>query len=226
MLGSTVNLQKELNSLTLSIILSSAFGADAQAKDTMLKSIDAVLHAVEYRTFEVPISQIPLLHKLPILKKQIMDKNVGQISAIVERLVGDRKLKKSQSLCQGDDLLDLLLMARDQDLNPFTEQQVRDEAMAFVLAGHETTGNLLVWCFYILMTHPDVYQDCKDEVARVLRGQPPDYSQLSELHVIEAVLQETLRLYPPAPTVVRECIHEHLIGPEGNQIRVPVIVIL
>ncbi|CAF0983725.1 unnamed protein product [Didymodactylos carnosus] len=224
--ANTVDLQKELNSLTLSIIASSAFGqafeTNAKAKDVILNSAVSVLDAIYYRSADVPINQMPFLNKLPLFKKQVIDQGSKRIAEIVQQMVNERRMGTNQSLCNGNDLLDLLLTARDQDGKGFNEQEIKDEAMAFVLAGHETTGNLMVWCMYILMTHSDVYQDCCDEVDRVLKDQPLNNAQLNELHIIEAVLQETLRLYPPAPFIVRQCIYEHSIGSGENQIRLPV----
>ncbi|CAF1095014.1 unnamed protein product [Didymodactylos carnosus] len=227
---SNIDLQQELNSLSLSIIASSAFGqafeTNAEAKHVIMTSTVSVLDAILYRSLQVPINQIPLLNKLPLFKKKVIDQGAKRIAEVAQRMVNDRRMGKSQSLCKGDDLLDLLLTARDQDGNGFSKQEVKDEAMAFILAGFETTGNLMVWSMYILMTHPDVYQDCCNEVDRVLEGQPPNNVLINELHVIEAVLQETLRLYPPAPYIVRQCIHEHSIGSEENQIHLPVGVTL
>ncbi|CAF1048044.1 unnamed protein product [Didymodactylos carnosus] len=221
-----IDLQVELNSLTLSVIASSAFGqafeTNEHAKNVITNSLLAVLDAILYRTIQIPVSQIPFLDKLPILKKDVIRQGSKEISAVVEQMINDRKAGISHSLCDGNDLLDLLLTAQDQDGNGFSDQQVRDEAITFVLAGHETTGNLLVWCMYLLMAHPDVYRDCYEEIERVLQGKIPVYSQLTDLHILDAVIHESLRLYPPAPVIVRECVQEHSIGPDEKRIRVPV----
>ncbi|CAF4615003.1 unnamed protein product [Rotaria sp. Silwood2] len=77
---------------------------------------------------------------------------------------------------------------------------------------------------YVLMTSKQVLQACRDEIDRVLpNGTEPTYEHMNELVVCEAVLQETLRLYPPTPFLERQCIREHYIGSKGNrQVRVPV----
>ncbi|CAF1504412.1 unnamed protein product [Rotaria sordida] len=74
------------------------------------------------------------------------------------------------------------------------------------------------------MTNEEVLRACRDEVDKVLpNGIEPTYEHINELVVCEAVLQETLRLYPPAPFLGRQCIREHTIGSEGNrQLRIPV----
>jgi cytochrome P450 len=91
--------------------------------------------------------------------------------------------------------------------------RIKDQALTFVLAGHETTSNLMAWVMYELMTNPSVYQACQNEVDRILPNQTiPTYEHLNDLPIIEAVLQETLRLYPPAPFFARQCINEQTIG--------------
>ena len=74
------------------------------------------------------------------------------------------------------------------------------------------------------MTHSDVLQACREEIDRVLpNGTPSDAERMSKLVVCEAIIQETLRLYPPAPFMIRKCIREHFIGSkEHRQIQVPV----
>lgn len=72
------------------------------------------------------------------------------------------------------------------------------------------------------MTHGNVYQDCLDEIDRVLKyGQPLDLNKLNELEILDAVLHETLRFYPPLPTIRRVCIQDHYIGPADRQLRIP-----
>ncbi|CAF4815755.1 unnamed protein product, partial [Rotaria sp. Silwood2] len=94
----------------------------------------------------------------------------------------------------------------------------------FVAAGHETTSNSMTWTMYVLMTNEQVLQVCRDEVDRVLpNGTELTYEHMNELMVCEAVLQETLRLYPPAPFLERQYIREYSISNKGNrQMRIPV----
>jgi len=121
----------------------------------------------------------------------------------------------------GPDLLDLLLSAVDNEEQPFTDQEIKEQALTFVFAGSETTGNLMVWLFYILMTHDDVLQACREEIDRVLpNGIEPSNEHLADLVVCEAIINETLRLYPPAPLISRHCIQEHTIGTE-RQLHIP-----
>ena len=223
-----VNLEIQLSSLTLSIIASSSLGQDFEttphAKEIMCQTFQEVKETIEYRTLRM-INQIKFLAELPFWGKNIVDKGAKQVSDFVDQAIADRRKGKSTSLCAGQDILDLLLSAVDEHEEPFTDQQIREEALTFVLAGHETTGTLITWALYMLMTHDEVLEACCKEVDSVLpNGMTPTFEHVGELEVIEAVLYETLRLYPPAPFFVRQCVKEHTIGSTNGklQIRVPV----
>ena len=94
----------------------------------------------------------------------------------------------------GADLLDLLLSATDDQGQPFTDQEIKEESLTFVAAGSETTGNLMVWLMYVLMTHDDVLQACREEIDRVL----PNGTELTNEHLSELVICEgcsSMRLF-------------------------------
>ncbi|HEX6796493.1 MAG TPA: cytochrome P450 [Ktedonobacterales bacterium] len=105
------------------------------------------------------------------------------------------------------DLLSLLLAARDADTGEgMPDDQVRDEVMTLLLAGHETTANLLAWTWYLLARHPEAERRLHDELDAVLAGEAPSVDRLAELPYTRMVLDETLRLYPPAWIITRNAI--------------------
>ena len=219
---SSCDLQVVFNSLTLSIIVSSAFGSDLEkdntAKEIMRGVLPEVLDAVIYRSLRM-INQIPFLSRLPFWRRDVVDRGARTIGEFVDRIIVARRQGRSASLSSsGADLLDLLLSAVDEEGKTFTNQEIKEQALTFVLAGSETTGNLMVWLFYVLLSEDDVRRACQEEVDRVLPERlEPTHERLNELHVCEAVINETLRLYPPAPFFVRHAVHEHTIG----TIRIP-----
>jgi cytochrome P450/NADPH-cytochrome P450 reductase len=179
-----------------------------------------MLDATEYRSMHL-VNQIPLLSRLPFWRKNVLDSGVAKVGEFLDEIITDRRQGKSTSMCSGADLLDLLLSATDDQGQSFSDQEIKEESLTFVLAGSETTGNLMVWMLYALMTHDDVLQACREEVDKVLpNGIEPTNEHLSELVVCEAVINETLRLYPAAPFFARTCIHEHTIGTK-HQLRIP-----
>ena len=150
-----INLQNECNALTLSIIASSAFGSGFEtitnAQEIICKMSVEVLDAISYRSMMM-INQVPLLSKLPFWKKDVVDRGARIIRQLVDQIISERRRGLSSSLSNGPDLLDLLLSAVDDHGQPFTDQEIKEESLTFVLAGSETTGNLMVWMLYVLMT--------------------------------------------------------------------------
>ena len=107
------------------------------------------------------------------------------------------------------DLLDLLLAARDDESGTgMTDQQLRDEVLTLLTAGHDTVGAALSWTWHLLGQHPDVQEALADEARGRLGGRVPDIDDLPHLPLARAVFDESLRLYPPAPGVVRETLAE------------------
>ena len=107
------------------------------------------------------------------------------------------------------DLFDLLLQARDPETGTgFTRPQLRDQMATMILAGHETTALTLFWALYLLANAPDIQARVATEVRDLDPAALPTTPVLKTLPFTRAVIQETLRLYPPAFTLVRKAIEE------------------
>jgi cytochrome P450 len=102
--------------------------------------------------------------------------------------------------------LSALLRAQDDDGSRMTDRQLRDEAMTIVLAGHETTALALSWAWYLLARHADEERRLHAELDTVLSGRAPSVDDIPRLQYAEAVLLETMRLYPPIFGIGRESI--------------------
>jgi cytochrome P450 len=217
-----IDFQTEFTALALSIIASSAFGKGfetmASAKQIVCRAFTELVEAMQYRSMRM-LDDIPIISQLPFWRKDIVDRNSREISEFVDQIISDRRHNRSTSLFSNEDILDLLLSAVDTQGQKFSDQEIKDQALTFILAGHETTGNLMTWIMYVLMTNEQILQACREEVDRVLpNGVEPTYDHVSDLVVCEAIIQETLRLYPPAPFISRQCIREHYIGSEGHRL--------
>lgn len=111
------------------------------------------------------------------------------------------------------DLLAMLTELRDADTGEgMSEQQIRDEVMTLLLAGHETTGNQLSWTLYLLSQHPDVADRVAEEARNVLGDRSPTSEDLRSLTYTKQVLQESMRLFPPAWVMDRAVIEDDVIG--------------
>ncbi len=102
-----------------------------------------------------------------------------------------------------DDVLSLLLEARDEDGHPMADAELRDELVTLLMAGHETTATALAWTLHRILTEPGVLARLRDELAQVTGGAPLDPAALARLEYLDAVVKETLRLNPVIPDVMR-----------------------
>ncbi|HTJ43205.1 MAG TPA: cytochrome P450, partial [Kofleriaceae bacterium] len=93
-----------------------------------------------------------------------------------------------------------------------TDRQIRDEVMTLLLAGHETTANLLTWTFYALARHPQVRDQVEREIDQVLGDRPPTSDDLPKLPYLASVVDEVMRLWPPAYTMGRQALRATSIG--------------
>jgi cytochrome P450 len=105
------------------------------------------------------------------------------------------------------DLLARLISARDSETGGgMTAKEVRDQVVTIFMAGHETTAQALSWTFYLLSQHPDVEGKLHDELATVLAGRTPRHVDLAELRYTRMVIEESMRLFPPAHIIGRQPI--------------------
>jgi cytochrome P450 len=108
---------------------------------------------------------------------------------------------------QPKDLLARLVAARDAETGGgMTANEVRDEVVTIFMAGHETTAQALTWTWYLLSLHPAVEARLDEELRAVLKGRTPQYEDIAQLCYTRMVIEESMRLYPPAHTMAREPI--------------------
>jgi cytochrome P450 len=125
------------------------------------------------------------------------------LDRVVLRLIAERR----RSGAQPADLLSLLVAAQDEETGVgMTDEQVKNEVLTLLMAGHETMGAALAWTWYLLGRHPRVQNDLADEVRGRLGGRSPTLEDLPQLPLTRAVFEETLRLYPPAWGQPREAL--------------------
>ncbi len=123
-----------------------------------------------------------------------------------------------------DDMLNMLLSFRDEQGNPMETDLVRDEVASIFLAGHETTAITLAWAFYLLDRHPQAEARVHEEVDRVFGDRPAAYGDLEHLAYCRAVIDETLRLFPPVHVFSRQAIADDVVCghkvPKGSHVTV------
>jgi len=124
-----------------------------------------------------------------------------------------------------NDFLGMLMAARDEQSGAvMSDQQVRDEALTFLAAGHETTALALTWTWYLLSQHPDVERRLRAEVDQVLNRRLPTFDDISRLQLTRRVIEESMRLFPPVWMLSRTALQDDVVGgfhiPAGSLILV------
>jgi len=99
----------------------------------------------------------------------------------------------------------------ESGIDLMTKQQIRNELIVLFMAGHETTANVLAWTWYLISQSPDVEAKLYTELDTVLEGRSPEMSDVENLKYTRAILDETMRLYPPVPILSREALAEDTI---------------
>lgn len=194
--GETRMIDREMMKVTLGIVNKTLFNVDISAEaDRIGEAMTVILHAADDNMNAV----VALPSWMPTPKRLHQKRMVAQLDAIIQRFISERR----QSQHDEGDLLSMLLLAKDDDGQGMSDQQLRDEVMTMFLAGHETTANTLMWTFYLLSQHPDIKQRLYTEIDSVLGDRTVTLSDLSNLPYLEMVLKESMRLFPPAPAVSR-----------------------
>jgi cytochrome P450 len=134
-----------------------------------------------------------------------------EFDSTVDRLINERANEPDN---KQKDLLARLVAARDVETGGgMTAQEVRDEVVTIFMAGHETTAQALTWTWYLLSLHPSVEAKLNAELTAVLNGRAPQYEDIANLRYARMVIEESMRLYPPAHTMAREPIgRDYILG--------------
>ena len=198
----TVDITKEMMSVTADVVLKALFSANNPAAISEMYRI-----MVDSQEYIVKRTVAPYLTPFSYIngKHRRFKKDMAWFDGHLFNLINERR-KENQPV---NDLLSMLLHSRYEDTGePMSDQQLRDEAVTLFAAGHETSSNGLAWMFYLLAQHPDILQKLKSEVDEVLAAGTPSFGDLRKLTYTMQVIQEGMRLYPPAFAVGREPLED------------------
>jgi cytochrome P450 len=209
------DIHTDMMQLTLEIVGETLLGFDAR-RDAERVS-DALEQIVAYYEGRLFTLRGLLPHSLPTPAARRFRRAIGVLDSIVYGMIARCRIDGSDK----DHLLARLLRARGEDGAMMTDLEARDEAMTMLLAGHETTALALSYALYALSTHPECEARLRDELAQ-LGEAPPSLADLARLPYLEAVIRETLRLYPPAYAFGRRVISPFSLGgyelPVGTEV--------
>ncbi|MEM9933805.1 MAG: cytochrome P450 [Bacteroidota bacterium] len=206
----SVNMAMEMMQVTADVVMRTLFSsAKGFDKQQMYESVGFGQEVIIKRIY------MPFQKQMDVLtgKDRKFEQTKKAFDDMIFSLIRERKANPGNQV----DLLSMMLNARYADTGePMEEQQLRDELVTFYLAGHETSANALSWTLYLMAKQPDIIEKVRAEEARVLNGKLPTMDDLKKLTYTRQVLEEGLRLYPPAYVVSREAIGEDIM--EGVKI--------
>lgn len=216
--GEVFALDREMMRLTLDIAAQTLFGANVGLAVVRIgRALETTMRVFRRRMMN-PLSD--LLLQLPLPETFRLRRARADLDRVVYGIIRSRRAEQQAGRHPRTDLLALLLDARDEDTGEgLTDDEIRDEVMTLLLAGHETTANALTWMGTLLAEHPDAEARLHAEVDAVLGDRRATFDDLRELPFTRQVFSEALRLYPPAWAVSRQAVRDTVLGghriPEG-----------
>ena len=217
--GQIINVNQAMTRITLNVITKTLFGS--QLNDELIGFVGRKLaeaFIITNRICSNPFYvycldkeiRIPLIVRFFEIKSELYK--------VIDRIISEYRTDNKSG---GLDLLSMLMEAKDEDSKTgMTDEQVRDEVMTFLIAGHETTTIALTWTWYLLGKSPDIALKLQEEVNSILAGRLPTADDYQSLHLTKNIFRESLRLYPPAWTFAREAIEDVVLNgyhfPKGS----------
>lgn len=222
--GEVRDVAVDMSGLALRVVSRALFGAELDDDARAIgRAVTEVGEFFDYLT----IALLPVLLRTPLPRVRRFRRGIDELEGATARVIAGRRAADADA---DGDLLSILLAARDVegDGTGMSDEQVRDEALTLITAGHETTANGLTWTWHMLGQHPHVEERFHAELAEVLGGRSPGVADATALEYTEAVLLESMRLYPPAWGIERRAVCDQEIGgyviPEGAAVLMPTFV--
>ncbi|HEU5383615.1 MAG TPA: cytochrome P450 [Ktedonobacteraceae bacterium] len=208
--GEQIALGKAMNAVTMSIIGKTLFDEDMFSEaDDLGKALLVVFNHAAYMV----TSPFSLPGDWPTPRNREKDRAWETIRGRLQVMIDARRAHSVER----NDFLSLLMNARDEDGQPMDDVQLMDEASTLFSGGQETVANALVWTWWLLAQHPDIYQAMQEEVDCVLQGHSPTLNDLQQLPLCLQVFKESMRLYPSAPVVIRQALRDCVITSDQNR---------
>jgi len=196
-LGQPMRMQPRSRRITLEVIMGAVFGVEVERMAELREIIVSLME---------PKHLLATVHTLLRPSEQRPNHSIGRgLDRLDERIYAEIASRRRQRDLEGrSDIMSLLLMARDEQDVPMSDEEVRDEMVTLLLAGHETTATAVSWAIERLVRHPDKLARLLAEIDAQRQGGGEEY--------LAAVINETLRVRPPQGIVVRKVIGELKLG--------------
>jgi cytochrome P450 len=199
--GRAFPIHARMQSITLDVILRAVFGVEDGARQTRLR--DALTRLIAFVTGPAGV-----LLFVPALQANLGPLSPGGRFARLARdvdevIYGEITRRRADGTSGREDILSMLIEARYEDGRPMSDEELRDEMITLLLAGHETTATSLAWAFHRVLARPDVLGKLRAELAQTVGTGPVEPQHVNALEYVDAVVKETARLNPVVPNVGR-----------------------
>jgi cytochrome P450 len=203
--GDPVDIDEEMMRLGRTVVLRALLGADLGPFAATLDPAWAIINQHIGESFW----SLGFTDRFQTAKQRRFQSARAVLRGAVDHVISERRRSPSDSA----DLLSMLLSARDEETGEaMTDEQLHVEVTTFLLAGQETTSLALTWTWYLLSQHAGAQRRVEEELDAALDGRPPDYADLVNLPYSRMVIDEALRLYPPAWGFSRQALADDELG--------------
>lgn len=204
--GQWVAIDEEMMRVTLTIVGQALFSVDLSGEAKTLG--EAFTLTSEYVNHRMgAYVALPLF--LPTRRNRELKQAMQTVDEVVNGIIRERR---ASGVDKGD-LLAMLMQAKDEDTGQgLNDEQLRSEVSTMIFAGHETTATALTWALYLLSQNPAAEAKLHAELAQVLGGRAPTLADLPNLPYNRMVVEETMRLYPPAWSLGRKSLKADSFG--------------
>lgn len=194
-----VDLDAAMMHLALDVVGKSLFGSDLSADADRLAQATIEALDIVVKKAQSPLSP-PL--NVPTPTNIALRRAIANLDDAVDRMLAERRTRPLPPGEPPRDMLDLLLAVDDHGQS-MSSQEIRSQIVTFIVAGHETVASALTWAWQLLATHPEVLARVRFEARPIVASGGPYFADLERLPVTAAVVDEVLRLYPPAWLITR-----------------------
>jgi len=225
--GASFSIHSQMQKITLEVIMRVVFGVEESQKLNRLRR--ALLRFLAM--MDGPSA--PFLF-FPIFRKDLWGvtpwgRYARYRKAVLDILLNEIHRRRTEGTTGRTDVLSMLMEARDEDGEPMTDQELLDEMLTLLGAGHETTATSLAWTFYHALPRPDVMGKVRQELQSVAGAGPIGPEYLPKLAYLEAVIDETQRITPVATAILRRVKAPIQIGgfdvPKGVNVSAPIYTV-
>jgi cytochrome P450 len=204
--GDRRNMSEEMMALTLGVAVRTLFGSQLPVEAAEVGRAMTFLMRYSLRRQRAPL-RIP--ETWPTPKNRRANRELAFVDSLVYGIISERQASGNG---HHNDLLALLMGAMDEDGSQMSRQQLHDEAMTLFIAGHETTAQMLSWTWYALSENPAAEARLYEELHAVLDRRALSPADLAQLPYLRGVMNEVLRLFPPAYIMARETVEPVELG--------------